>query len=78
MNRGHALISINTAEPHKYPEFESIRLDFEQFADGLDEPLVVLVAHSLNVSLVTLDASQQALQKQVLFITIVQCPVGNQ
>ena len=45
-----------------------------QLADGLDEALVVLVAHPLDVPVVVLDAVTQTLKEVLLLLPIIECP----
>ena len=53
-----------------------IGLHFEQLTDRLNEALVVLVAHTLDVLLVTSDSGREALEERVLFLTFVQGSEG--
>nr|CAD7392522.1 unnamed protein product [Timema cristinae] len=45
--------------------------DLQQFPDGVDEALVVVVAHPLDVLVMTLDARVQALHELLMFVPIV-------
>lgn len=38
-----------------YLQLGSITADFQEFADGVDEPLVVVVTHPLNFLVMVLD-----------------------
>lgn len=53
-------------------QFVGIRLDFVQLTNRLYEPLIVFVAHALNILVMVLYTSAQTLQEVVLVFPIIQ------
>lgn len=62
------------------PYLQLLRLSshFQQLCDGVHEPLEVMVAHLLDLSVMVPDPSIQLLHEQAMLLTIVHRPEDEQ